>query len=314
MMKKTVALLSVAALFGSMVASSASAFNDLSADQKEPIMALKQRGIVSGVDGEHFVPTGKASYAQTVHMLVKGLNLNMDTMRFIKKPEASDYYTNVPNNAWYAESFVIAQLNGLPIPKDVDPNGTITRQQYADLLIHAIDTKGTYPVIEMFVAFADQDDIDPKVSNSVQRMVLHKLIKLGADAKFYPKRELTRGEAAVWLHSAIKFVESHANAQKPAPREDVKVTVEKVNDDVNKVVLSRGEKPTGGYGIAISGIRFEADGRAVITYTLTDPKPDSMNTQAITEPTAETYVSSKYKAVAEPAAATTSVSPANPQS
>ncbi|MCP3775146.1 protease complex subunit PrcB family protein [Paenibacillus sp. MZ04-78.2] len=313
MMKKTVAFLSAAALFGSLAAGSASAFNDLSADQKEPIMALKQRGIVSGVDGEHFVPMGKASYAQTVHMLVKGLNLNIDAMRFIKKPEASDYYTNVPDDAWYAESFVIAQLNDLPIPKDVDPNGTITREQYADLLIHAIDTKGMYPVVNMLVVFADQDEIDPKASGSVQRMVLHKLIKLGEDAKFYPRRELTRGEAAVWLHGAIKFVESHANAPKPAPQEDIQVTVEKVNDDVNKVVLTRGEKPTGGYGITISGIRFEAGGRAVITYTLSDPKPDSMNTQAITEPTAETYVSSKYKPVAEPAAST-GVSPANLQS
>ncbi|MGF9713009.1 S-layer homology domain-containing protein [Paenibacillus naphthalenovorans] len=296
--KKIVTLLSATALLGSLTAGSAFAFDDLNQDQKAPILALKDRGVVSGVDGKHFVPTGKVSYAQAVHMLVKGLDLHIDTLRFPKIPQASDYFTNIPNNAWYAQSFVKAHLNGLPIPKDVDPNGTITREQFADLVIHAIDTKGTFPVIKMLIIIEDGNEIDPKFHESLQRIVLHQIVKLGEDRKFYPKRELTRGEAAVWVYKAIRFVESHA--ERPVEQEQVTVSVEKVNDDVNKVILSRGQKPTAGYGITIDGIRFEQDGRAVITYSLTDPKPDSMNATVITEPKAETYVSSKYKPVAEP--------------
>lgn len=296
--KKLVTLLSATLLLGSLTAGSVFAFDDLNQEQKAPIMALKERGVVSGMDGKHFVPTGQVSYAQAVHMLVKGLDINISAMTFIKAPEATDYYTNIPNDAWYAESFVKAHLNGLLIPKDVDPNGTITREQFADLVIHAIDTKGTFPVIKMLVIFEDENQVDPKLSYSLQRIVLHQIVTVGEDHKFYPKREMTRGEAAVWVHNAMSFVESHA--EHPAQQEQVTVSVEKVNDDVNKVILSRGQKPTAGYGITIDSIRFEQDGRAVITYSLTDPKPDSMNATVITEPKAEAYISSKYKPVAEP--------------
>ncbi|MBP1156881.1 MULTISPECIES: S-layer homology domain-containing protein [unclassified Paenibacillus] len=296
--KKIITILSATALLGSLTAGSSFAFVDLDQDHKTPIMTLKERGIVSGMDGKHFVPMGKVSYAQAVHMLVNGLDININAMLFVKAPQATDYYTNIPNDAWYAQSFVNAHLNGLPIPKDVDPNGTITREQFADLMIHAMDTKGTYPVIKMLIIFEDEKEIDAKLSYSIQRIVLHQIAKVGEDRKFYPKREMTRGEAAVWVHNAIRLVESHA--EHPAQQEQVKVSVEQANDDVNKVVLSRGQKPTAGYGITIDAIRFEHDGRAIITYSLTDPKPDSMNATVITEPKAETYVSSKYKPVAEP--------------
>ncbi|MGG2196529.1 MULTISPECIES: S-layer homology domain-containing protein [Paenibacillus] len=301
MIKKWITVLSATTLLTGALAGSALAFNDVDADQKEPVMDLKARGIVSGVDDKHFVPKGKASYAQSVHMLVKAFGLNIDPLKFVKKPEATDYFKKVPNNAWYAESFVIAHLNGLPIPSDIDPSESITREQFADLLIHAIDTKGAFPVIKMWIQFTDQDDIEPAYNNSLQRMVLHGIVKLGEDRKFFPKQELTRGEAAVWLHKAIRFVETHTKPQ--APQEEVSVSVVKVNDDVSKVVLSRGQKPTAGYGIQVTGIRFEGDDRAVVTYTLTDPEPDSLNAAVITEPKAETYVHSKYKVVAEPAAA-----------
>ena len=118
---------------------------------------------------------------------------------------------------------------------------------------------------------------------------------------FNPKAELTRGEAAGWIYNAIRVLETHI--QKPAPVEDVSVTVEKVTDDVNKVTLSRGQKPNSGYSIAIQNVRFDKNGQAVISYTLQDPKPDTMYADVITEAKAVTYVSSAYKAVAEPAAA-----------
>ncbi|SDD61870.1 S-layer homology domain-containing protein [Paenibacillus sp. UNCCL117] len=286
-----------AALLASLTAGSALAFSDVDEELQAPIAALQSKGIVSGIDEKHFAPRAQATYAQSIHMLVKAFELSLAHIQFIKAPEASDYYTKVPNDAWYAESFIIAQLNGLPIPKDVDPRAAITREQFANLLIHAIDTKGSFPVIEMLVQFADQDEMDPNLNDSLQRMVLHGIVKLGEDRKFYPKRELTRGEAAAWVHSALAFVERMTKPQQP--QEEIKISVEKINDDVNKVVLSRGQKPTAGYGIDITGIRFDADGRAVISYTLSDPAPDSMTAAVITEPKAVTYVSSAYKAVAE---------------
>ncbi|WP_246313278.1 protease complex subunit PrcB family protein [Paenibacillus foliorum] len=301
-MKKLLSVITTAALVCSLSAGSVFAFSDLDTAEKEPILQLKDRGIVAGLDSEHFAPRGTISFAQSISLLVKGLNLNIDTIRFIKQPLASDYFTNVPNDAWYAEAFIIAKLNGLEIPQNVDPNATITREQYANLLVPAMETKGQFPLIKMLIIFADDDQITPSYQGALQRMYLYKLAKLDEDRKVNPKQEMTRGEAAVLLYNAIQYVEKHT-VQQPQPQQgDVKVIVEQVNADVNKVILSRGEMPNPGYGIAITGISFQADGTAAITYTLSDPKPDGMYAQVITEAKAETYVSAKYKPIAVNAA------------
>ena len=101
-------------------------------------------------------------------------------------------------------------------------------------------------------------------------MLLYKIAQLDNEGKFNPKAELTRGEAAGWIFNAIRVLETHI--QKPAPIEDVSVTVEKVTEDVNKITLSRGQKPNSGYSIAIQNVRFDQNGQAVISYTLARSK------------------------------------------
>jgi hypothetical protein len=300
-MKKVAALTIASLLISSMSFTTAFAFTDLDEGQKEAVMALKDRGIVSGIDNDHFAPKGKISYAQSIQMIVKGLDLNMDFMRFAKQPEASDIYSNIPNSAWYANAFIIAHYNGLEIPKDINPNATITREQFGDLLVRALEKKGNFPLVKMFIQISDEDQIIPEYQGSLQRMLLYKIAELDSNGQFSPKRELTRGEAASWVYNGVRVLADHTN--KPTAEKQVTVTVEKVNDDVNKVTLSRGEKPNNGYGIEINNVQFGKDGQAVITYTLIDPKPDMMYADVITEPKASTYVSSQFKAIVEPAAA-----------
>jgi hypothetical protein len=285
--------------FGTVFAS----FTDVDDSQKEAINSLKDRGIVSGIDSQHFAPKGKITYAQSLQMIVKGLKLNMDTLRFIKAPLATDNYTNIPNHAWYANAFIIAHYSGLEIPKDVNPNSIMTREQFGDLLVRALEKKGSFPTVKMFIQFNDEAKITPELQGSLQRMVLYKIAELDKNGNFDPKAEVTRGQAATWVYHTLQFLENHkpAPAPTPAPIEEVTVTVEKISDEVNKVVLSRGKKPNAGYGIEINSIRFEQEGKAVITYTLVEPDPDKMYVQVITEAKIETFVSAKYRAVAEPA-------------
>jgi hypothetical protein len=286
----------------SMTLGTAFAFKDLDEGQKEAVMALKDRGVVTGMDSGHFVPKGTITYAQTVQMLVKGFDLNMDTLRFIKQPLATDIYKNIANDAWYANAFIVAHYNGIPISADVKPNAIITREQFSDLLIHALERKGDFPTIKMFITIADEAQITPELQGGIQRLLLYKIVELDKAGKIYPKREVTRGEAANWIYRAIDFVAAHTAKPAPTPVvENVSVTVEKVNDDIDKITLSRGEKPNAGYGIEINSIRYEQGGNAVITYTLTEPNPDMMYAEVITEAKAVTYVPSKYKATAEPA-------------
>jgi hypothetical protein len=299
MMKKMVTLSAASLLLSSLTFGTAFAFSDVDAGQAVAVNALKDRGVVSGMDNEHFVPQGTISYAQSVQLIVKGLDLNLDLIRFIKQPLASDAFKNVPNDAWYADAFIIAEYNGIEIPKDVNPNATITREQFGNLLIHALEKKGNFPMINIKLAINDEDQITPEFQGALLRMIHYKITELDKDGKLNPKAELTRGEAATWVFNAGKVLSDHT--QKPIPTENVAITIEKVNDDVNKVTLSRESKPSSGYEITITDIRFEQDGRAVISYTLKDPQPDSTNLTMITEPKAVTYISSKFKAVTEPA-------------
>ncbi|RTE01386.1 S-layer homology domain-containing protein [Paenibacillus whitsoniae] len=299
-MKKMMAMAMTVLLASSLTLSSAYAFSDLDEGQQEAIMSLKERGIVSGFDNEHFVPRGKISYAQSVQMIVKGLGLNLDHIQFFKKPLASDSFTNVPDDAWYADAFIIANFNNMSIPRDVNPNGTITREQFANLLVSALESKGDFPMVKMFVIIKDEDQITPELQGTIQRLLLYKIAALDGEGNFNPKAELTRGEAATWLYNAIKVLEAHSHAETPQT-ENVSVSVEKVTDDVNKVTLSRGSKPTGGYAIDIQSITFKDRGHAVVTYVLRNPAPGEMVTQMVTEPKAVTYVASGYEVTAEPA-------------
>lgn len=294
---KKIAALSLSILLGSSLTfGSAYAFTDLEEGQATAVLALKDRGIVSGFDNEHFVPKGKISYAQSVQMIVKGLDLNMDNLRFIKQPLASDSYSNIPNDAWYADAFIIAHYSNLDIPKDVNPNTTITREQFGNLLVKALETKGQFPLVKMYIEIKDEDQLTLDYQGTIQRLLLYKITALDGNGKFNPKSELTRGEAASWLYNAIRVLEAHV--QKPQV-EEVTVSVEKVNDDVNKVTLSRGIKPNAGYGISIDSIQFQSGGKAIVKYSLQEPQPDMMYAQVMTEAKAVTYVSSNYEVKAE---------------
>jgi len=296
-MKKIAAIAFTTLLAGSIGVSSVFAFQDLDSGNKDAVLSLKDRGVVSGVDKEHFAPKSKISYAESIHLIVKAFKLNMDNLRFIKEPVASDIYTTIPNDAWYANDFIIAHYNGLEIPKDVNPASVMTREEFGYLLVTALEKQGNYPLIKLYISIEDNDSIKPEYQGALQRLLLYKITELDKDGRFNPKGELTRGQAAVWVHRALSFVEKHA--EKPAPAENVTLSVEKVNDKLSQITLSRGEKPNAGYGITITGIRFVDDGHAVITYRLTDPKPDEMYAQVITEPKAVTYVASSYEVTAE---------------
>jgi hypothetical protein len=144
-MKKIITVALTTVLVGSLsIGTAFASFTDIDDAQKEAISILKDRGLVNGIDSKHFAPKGKISYAQSVQMIVKGLDLNMDLLRFNKEPLATDTYTNIPNNAWYANAFIIAHYSGLEIPKDVNPNAIITREQFGDLLVRALEKKGNY--------------------------------------------------------------------------------------------------------------------------------------------------------------------------
>lgn len=184
------------------------AFADIEPESEE-VLYLKQRGIVQGMDGKHFFPKEHLTYAQAVQLLVKGFKLNIDPFRFPKAPQASDYFNMVTNDAWYSSSFVIAQLNGINLAKDINPKKEMTREKFADMLMDTVLKTGDYMFIELFILIEDQKDISPTYMGSIQKLLITKIGQLDDAQYFHPTSPITREEAAIWLYRAIQFVESH---------------------------------------------------------------------------------------------------------
>lgn len=275
------------------------AFTDVKGDPNEKeIQALKDAGIINGVSNEKFAPHGKLTYASGVSLIVKAFDLNIDSLRFVKQPLASDYFTNVPNNAWYSEAFVIAHLNGMPLDKDIDSKRYMTREEFAHLLFSAMMTTGDYAFIEIYMEIKDGDKINSTYMNSIQKLIVSDIVEL-ENGYFYPTREITRSETAKLLHDALKFVDNMNQGELPDTPNSVEIPVTmetvKVNDDINKIILSWGFQNTG-HDIIVKRVDF-VDDEAHIYYELIKPDPNKVYAQVMVEPKAEVYISSQYTPV-----------------
>ncbi len=78
------------------------------------------------------------TYAEAIPLLVQKLQLNIRNLRFIKAPQASDYFITIPNDAPYSEDMLVAHLNGLSLDADLNPSTIMKRAAFANLLAQAI--------------------------------------------------------------------------------------------------------------------------------------------------------------------------------
>ncbi|NEW05323.1 hypothetical protein GK047_04720 [Paenibacillus sp. SYP-B3998] len=170
---------------------------------------LQRAGFVSGLYEHTFAPKSKITVARGTHLIVKGLNLNIDRIQFIKEPKASDYFDNVPNNAWYAPSLIIAYHNGIVLKRDLEPDTPMTREQFAQNLHEAMQSVGinfkhkTPPMIK------DKADFSESTRNAVQDLVKFNIIML-EDGNYRPKAVIIHFEAADMLNRAIQFIQKHS--------------------------------------------------------------------------------------------------------
>ncbi|GGG09729.1 S-layer homology domain-containing protein [Paenibacillus abyssi] len=302
MRKKPFIMIVTAMIFLLAIGQSVWAFSDTANDPNaQKIDELKQMGILNGKNDGTFKPGDNLTNAAGAALLVKGLDLNIDHIRFIKEPKASDYYTNVKDDAWYSNAFIIAHLNGLDIPKDVDPSEAMSREQFAHSLFRAMMTKGDYAFIELYMMIEDEADVTPAYMNSIQKLLISKISQLDKDNKFLPKEAITRSEAAGWLHGAIQFVK-HVEPIPPLDEEtipfplyDMKYDVKEINEEVHEVTVTA-QAPHPGYGMKINSITFE-EGKAIIQIGVIMPDPTALYPQVITELKATTYIGSEYEPV-----------------
>lgn len=191
MRKRSVLILTLVAMMLFTLGQTVWAFKDVKNDVNEQKIAeLKKLGILSGDNNDRFNPQDKLTYAQGVSLIVKGLDINIDHIRFIKAPKATDYFPNLKDDAWYADAFIIASINGLEIPQAVKANDVMTREQFAHHLFKAMMTKGDYAFIEIFMLLDDEADVNKDYMDSIQKLIISKVITLDDTNKFLPKKRL----------------------------------------------------------------------------------------------------------------------------
>ncbi|WMT39093.1 S-layer homology domain-containing protein [Paenibacillus sp. D2_2] len=266
----------------------ASAFNDVQGDDARMVESLQDRGIIQGISQDKFVPLGKVTGAQGVHMIVQALGLKA-------KSEGPAISRNTAKNRhWYDESLAIAEENEIKMPQGFSVSKELTREQFAFLLQQGIHATGDYPLVAMLIQVKDADEVTTSYFNSVQTLLLMKITALDDAGKFHPKQPLNRIEAAKWVYNSREYVDNHGKADDPM-QDEVTYSVEKVNDQINKVILQRESQPNPGYGITVTKVEFGKDQVATIYYELLSPKPGQMYPQVITTTKTETYIASSYK-------------------
>ena len=242
----------------------------------------------------------RISFGEGIDLIVKGLGLNIDNIRFIKAPKATDYFKYASNDAPYAPSLIIAANNGIRSGRELRPGKPATRQQFAQALYEAVQSTGQYPTNMMWLNIKDEAAFKGEGLSAVQTLIKFNVVTL-EDGNFRPKAYITAAEAKKMVEQAAAFIQSHKEraAAEHADKGAATFISSPINDKVNSIVISAGNQPTSGYQLVITRIDFSAAGEAVIHYKLAAPAEGSMNLQVITEPKAETFISSAYKVVLE---------------
>ncbi|GIP52337.1 MULTISPECIES: protease complex subunit PrcB family protein [Paenibacillus] len=269
-----------------LLASSASAFNDVHGQDAKITESLQQKGVIQGISKDKFVPKGKLTGAQGVYMIVQALGLE-------GKEGKKNSNKHHGKNSWYYSAQKALEDRGIKLPDKFKWNGEISKEQFAYILDQAISSTGNYPMIKMYIDVKDADQGNVLYSGSIQRLLLMKITELDDKGKFYPTSPLTRIEAARMVYNAAEYVkEFKENEEKN--RQNVSVSVERINDQVNKVTLTRYQQPHPGYGIRVAKVEFTKQNKAIVYYELLSPDPDMMYPQVITDSKTETYVSNQY--------------------
>ena len=279
----------------------AAAFPDIAGDpNEERILKLKEAGILKGDAEGRFRPGDKLTYAEGVTMIVRGLQLGRDDIRFVKEPKARDFYDFVPEDKWYTDDFLTAGFH-LDLPRSVKPDLSMTRERFAHHLYRGVIAKAGFALPAPDPAIEDMDSIAPEYRESVKSLVYAGIAATDGNGRFEPKRAVTRGEAAGMLYEAIVFIRQleasgkPLKASDPSPLTNLRLDAAPLTGEVNAVTV-RATAPHPGYGIRIRSVVFDDD-KAFIHVEPVYPDSERKYPQVLTEVSAVVYIGSSYTPV-----------------
>ncbi|MEL7655262.1 MAG: S-layer homology domain-containing protein [Bacillota bacterium] len=186
----------------------ASPFTDINdSKSRDKIIELYDDGVIKGMGNGLFNPDGTLTAAQGVQMIVNAFDISLASISFIKAPQATDWFKNANDNAWYADALIRAGANNIGLPADLDPNAKWTKEDFTYYLIMAMESHYNMPMINMmYIETADESDMTIEYQGAIQRSMKYNITALDQNKKFYPKKQLTRAEAAEMIYNGRTLV------------------------------------------------------------------------------------------------------------
>jgi hypothetical protein len=183
-------------------------FSDISdTKSKDKIVELYDKGVIKGTGNGLFNPDGTLTAAQGVQMIVNAFDISLAAISFIKAPQAIDWFKKADDNAWYADALIRAGANNIGLPADFDPNAKWTKEEFTYYLVAAMEAHYNMPMINMiYIETADESDMTIEYQGAIQRSMKYNITALDQDKKFYPKKQLTRAEAAEMIYNGRTLV------------------------------------------------------------------------------------------------------------
>jgi hypothetical protein len=206
------------------------------------------RGLMQGVGTDKFgfkvfAPEANVNRYQLAVVSDRAFDLDYGTMRFIKEPVASDYYSDLENEAWYSGAVTLAAINHI-FASDGELKGEeeVSRIEAARGIYRAFQAKGiSVPMIMLMPMYDDTTELAEEDVNAMV-FVSNTGIMKGNNNLFRPYDPLTRAELARVLNQVVKLIEINPVEAEAIPDIKLEIKEEKsesqlINIDLNIPVI-----------------------------------------------------------------------------
>lgn len=167
---------------------------------QDAIELLAGKGIINGMNKDSFAPNQTMTRAQFCTIIVKALDLT---------PITNTRFTDVPAKEWYAGYVGTASdkgiVNGVGDNK-FNPNGTITRQEAATMVVRAAKVLGIDTSVEdadeILLLFSDGKQVASWAKEATAFCYAEEI--LAQESRIQPSKAILRCEIAQMLYNMLK--------------------------------------------------------------------------------------------------------------
>lgn len=202
----TVILCAVLALTASTVFAQDSVhFRDVSTDTRtgQAIYAMVKEGYIQGASAELFEPESPISAADFISMIAKARGVSPAPTQFTGN--AAGYMQAALNANWF-------QWDEIPPNDPANFDKPVTRELGANIVVAAFFGQVDYDYTTQSQKISDFSSITGRYYNGVLGGLQKGIFDHTNGTPFYPKNDLSRGDACLWVYNAAQ--EEHSS---PSP-------------------------------------------------------------------------------------------------